>query len=179
MLEIQPLDELNQASVTALIRKLIAQKGEVIIKKALFSDDTEKPYGRKVLFQNNQIELLLTGWNPGHACWPHTHGECSEGIVSVLSGEGTFKIFPRLGDIDGKTRVLSTGNIIFVPCGEIHSMGNDGREPLVCLHTYWPPVSEMWIYNPNQTIGWRVSNGGAWKPEQQYIIEERKVEHAS
>ena len=180
MLEIPPLDGLNQTLVTALIRKLIAQNGEMIIKEAVFSDDTEKPYGRKVLFQNNQIELLLTGWNPGHACWPHTHGGHSEGIVSVLSGEGTFKMFPRLGDINGvKTRVLSTGNIIFVPRGEVHSMGNDGAEPLICLHTYWPPVSEMWIYNPIQTVGWRVSNGGAWQPEQQYTLEERRVEHAS
>lgn len=180
MLQIPQLLRPNQASATALIRTLVSQNKRLILQEVVFSDDLDKPYGRKVLFQNDQIELLLTGWNPGHACWPHTHGGDSEGVVLVLSGEGTFKTFPDIGNINRvKTALMSDGNIIYVPQREVHSMGNYGSKPLVCLHLYWPPIEEMWIYNPDQTMGWRVSKGGAWQPEQQHTLEERKIEHAS
>lgn len=175
------MQAVDQVSVIHLIREFIQKNKRQILSDVVFSNDIEKPYGRKVLFQNDAIELLLTGWNPGHSCWPHTHGREADGIVFVLSGKGTFNTFPEVGKFDlTKTSVMAEGDVIYVPQGEIHSMGNsESEQKLVCLHAYWPPIAEMWIYNPEQTISWHVSDGGAWKPEQQYILEERKIKNES
>ncbi|MEK7068909.1 MAG: cysteine dioxygenase family protein [Patescibacteria group bacterium] len=169
--------ELCCESVATLVRGLFLSRRKEIVGEALFSNDPEKPYGRTVLFQNDRLELLLTGWNPGYGCWPHTHGEQSEGIVCVFSGDGTFQTFPSSedGKDNAKTKVLATGKTIVVPRSQIHSMRNDGAEQLVCLHAYWPPIGEMCIYNPAMTCAWWVSGGGAWNPEAEHIIEKRSV----
>ena len=177
MLCLSTRQDLNRDSVETLISSIIAAHGGQIMEMVVFSDDPDKPYGREVLFQDAHLELLVTGWKRGRHCWPHTHGPSSEGTVFVLAGTGTFQTFSsvRNGFVACPAIRLTAGQNVFVPRREIHAMGTDEEERLVCLHAYWPPVTEMLVYDPPLEHAWRVSGGGAWRPELKDILEHRST----
>lgn len=151
----------------ALVRFL---KGD----RAVFDDlakvaqvDETKPYGRRVLLETDELEVMVASWTRGIPCAPHDHGG-SAGAVRVLAGRARHQVW---GIDNGTLRVVREETVEpggVMACGPalIHSMGDDGAsDPLVTLHMYTKSVDHMVVYDrgTDQTL---VVEGscGAWVP---------------
>jgi predicted metal-dependent enzyme (double-stranded beta helix superfamily) len=130
--------------------------------------DTARPYGRHVLLEGDNLEIMLASWTRGKVCAPHDHGG-SEGVVKVLQGRARHRIY-TIGD-DGlnqvREEIAQTGDVMICAKSLVHAMGDDAAElPLVTLHLYTGPVPHMVVYD---VLGGRTIkvNGdcGAWVPE--------------
>ena len=76
--------------------------------------------------------IVLIESGKGHDL--HTHPDSDE-ILYFVSGEGEQSI-------DGETREISAGEMIFVPAGVEHGTWNTSWEPLKALIIYAPPGPE-------------------------------------
>ncbi len=47
-----------------------------------------EPYSRTILRVDDQVEIMLARWRPGHGCAPHDHGGAGGFVIPV---EGTSK----------------------------------------------------------------------------------------
>jgi cysteine dioxygenase len=129
------------------------------------------PYGRKVLFQSDHIELLVMNWAP-RECAPHDHGR-SWGWLSVLEGVATHTVYRINGGLPvvRKRTREEAGAMLFAPQGLVHSMGNPCSDRLVTLHAYAPPITGMRVYDLHRCAACVVSDDcGAWWPESQRQI---------
>lgn len=130
-------------------------------------DPNGMPYGRRVLYQDAVMEVILMNWDENSECLPHDHGG-SEGWVKILKGcasHGYYSsknITPKLTNEEH----LSEGTVIFAPKRMIHSMANKSSDPLVTLHFYFPPISNMEVFDIAAERSAIVSSDcGAWWPE--------------
>jgi len=133
----------------------------------LVQPDPSKPYGRRVLLQNDVLESMLATWTRGVQCAPHDHGG-SIGCVRVLSGVSRHRMY-RV--VDGalelvKEELVPAGEVIAAGPELIHSMGDGGaEEPLVTLHLYTDPIDHMVVYDLENQRTLVVDGGcGAWVP---------------
>jgi cysteine dioxygenase len=130
--------------------------------------DDQRPYGRRVLFAGEGLEVMVATWTRGVSCAPHDHGGAF-GAVQVLQGRARHRIWTVQ---DGALRLLkehTAGPGDLLTCGPdmIHSMGDDGDDaPLMTLHLYTPSIDFMVVYDTDgdETL---VVDGdcGAWVPE--------------
>ncbi len=63
-----------------------AAAGSALAALAHDPNDGE-PYSRSILRVNDQVEIMLARWRPGHGCAPHDHGGAGGFVIAV---EGTF-----------------------------------------------------------------------------------------
>jgi cysteine dioxygenase len=131
--------------------------------------DTSKPYGRRVLFQNDDLEVMVAAWTRGVPCAPHDHGG-SSGAVRVLQGRSRHLIWDV---VDGalqvvKEEIVTPGGVMVCGVDMVHSMADDGAsEPLVTLHMYSDPVAHMVVYDLAAGRTLKVDGGcGAWVPSE-------------
>jgi cysteine dioxygenase len=130
--------------------------------------DASSPYGRKVLFETDHLEVMVATWTRGRPCAPHDHGG-SIGAVRVLQGRSRHHVW-RVTD-DGLKRVdesvAGPGDV--VSCGPemVHSMGDDGGAlPLVTLHMYTHAIDHMIVYDTDADDTLIVEGTcGAWVPD--------------
>lgn len=125
------------------------------------------PYGRKVLFSNSTVELLVMNWAPLQECAPHDHG-MSFGWIKILDGTARHRLY-TLDHRDTPAAYLErtehTGHAYFAPRGQVHQMGNGGSGRLLTLHLYAPPISGMQVYDLERCRACTVSDDcGAWWP---------------
>lgn len=137
------------------------------------------PYGRKLLYQSSEVEVLVMNWATDRECSPHDHGQ-SFGWVMVVSGTAVHRLFTlNQADVPVEfgVRKEETGRCFFAPRGMIHSMGNMTVDPLVTLHVYSPPITNMKVYDLLNCSVCVVSDDcGAWWPqEQRQIVRELKL----
>lgn len=86
-------------------------------------------------------EVWLLSWLPGQGTGLHGHGG-SCGVLTVLDGALTEHVAGPDGTRRA-VRVLRPGaQRVFAP-GYLHDVVNDGLEPAVSLHVYFPGLSEM------------------------------------
>ncbi|WP_409251661.1 cysteine dioxygenase [Bacillus sp. SCS-153A] len=129
----------------------------------------EKPYYRKLLYQNEEVELLIMNWSQLE-CAPHDHGE-SQGWIQVLAGTSVNAVY----EIDGKgwpsqlfEEQHHQGKFFYAPKRGVHQMKAEGGKELVTLHLYSPPISGMKVYDLEKCAVCIVSDDcGAWWPEDQ------------
>lgn len=62
----------------------------------LIKDDRSKPYYRKLLYKNEQLELLVMNWSDLE-CAPHDHGH-SFGWIQVISGVSKNTVYKVKGE---------------------------------------------------------------------------------
>ncbi|PTM59394.1 cysteine dioxygenase [Desmospora activa] len=111
-------------------------------------------YGRNVILRSDLFEGLVINLPGGVATPVHDHGE-SMGCVYVISGafinrlymveENSSKVMPF-----SESRV-DKGESLFIERGVIHSMYNPGKERMISLHVYFPPLSGNRIY-PSEVV---------------------------
>ena len=110
-------------------------------------------YHRHVLHQANDYEVVLVCWPVGSRTLVHNHGsDLSHGMVRILSGE----VFNRTYSLDSlggvklrQQEITREGDLIPVPVGLIHSMGNhNSRELAMSLHLYCPTIINVKFWDP-------------------------------
>lgn len=129
-----------------------------------------KPYNRKLLFKNEEVELLVMNWSQLE-CAPHDHGN-SHGWIQVLSGTSLNSVYEVKGN--GLPTELfyefhHQGKFFFAPKKAIHKMKASNNTDLVTLHLYSPPITGMIVYDLEKCTACVVSDDcGAWWPDEQY-----------
>lgn len=98
-----------------------------------------KSYKRKVVYQDDQLEVVICVWPPGSESKFHDHGR-SEGIVFVTEGAVSNIVYDKktgmkkIGSIRGPGMILETPTMI-------HKMMNiDDKETAMTVHIYLPPL---------------------------------------
>jgi predicted metal-dependent enzyme (double-stranded beta helix superfamily) len=87
-------------------------------------------------------EVWLLSWLPGQGTGLHDHGP-SSGVLTVLDGALTEHTAGTPDGTPRAPRVLRAGaQRVFAP-GYVHEAVNDGLEPAVSLHVYFPGLTEM------------------------------------
>lgn len=126
-----------------------------------------KPYFRKLLYQNEAVELLVMNWSDIE-CAPHDHGD-SKGWIQVINGRSVNTIFevkdnqlPR----EIFDREYKEGSFFFAPKKGVHKMRKGSGDDLVTLHLYSPPIQGMMVYDLEKCAACVVSDEcGAWWPD--------------
>lgn len=135
------------------------------------------PYGRRLVFQNEHIELIVMNWGAHSLSLPHDHGQ-SEGWVRVLCGAARHGRYVTDDDQLQCVEELryAAGTIFHAPVGLVHHMGNPSDEPLVTLHCYFPPIHRMEVFDVATSRAAIVSDDcGAWWPTRDgQIVETRE-----
>ncbi len=94
-------------------------------------------YGRRLIAEGPDFELLAMSWRPGDASAIHDHGVAEWGAVQVF-GPAEHAVF-RLTDrtlTTSKVERLVEGRILEVPPELIHQMSNPSSQPFTTLHLY-------------------------------------------
>ncbi|WP_137789400.1 cysteine dioxygenase family protein [Bacillus sp. E(2018)] len=128
-----------------------------------------KPYYRKLLYQNKDVELLVMNWSQLE-CAPHDHGS-SQGWIKVLNGssENTVYEINETGlPSELFTKTHKKGQMFYAPKDGVHKMKAEEKSDLVTLHLYSPPISGMKVYDLEKCSVCVVSDDcGAWWPDEQ------------
>ncbi len=93
----------------------------------------DESYVRALIYRDDRLELRLHCWRPGQSSSLHGHG-ASACAFRILRGTATETV---LGDRD---RVWAPGSIVVEDAPRLHQVMNAGRDPLLTLHAYSPPL---------------------------------------
>ncbi|MFC0186756.1 cysteine dioxygenase family protein [Fictibacillus aquaticus] len=163
------LDLLYNPSKDELRMALINMNINVEDLEHILGSSEGKPYYRKLLYKNDDIEMLVMNWSQLE-CAPHDHGE-SHGFIQVLSGSSINTVY----ELDEKglpselfDQIQESGKIFYAPKKGVHKMQAAGGSDLVTLHLYSPPITGMKVYDLEACAVCVVSDDcGAWWPEEQ------------
>ena len=103
-------------------------------------DETERTYA--LVHRDDDVELYLVCWMPGHDTGFHDHDH-SSAAVTVLEGE---VIEERLSLSGAVTREVKTGETVTIAKEAIHRVRHTGTQPAITLHAYSPPLSRVGTY---------------------------------
>ena len=111
--------------------------GQDLMRWADFDHSPRDSYGRKLVFQGGQFEIMVMSWLPGDFSAIHDHGHAQWGAVQCF-GEAEHYIYTLEG------RTLKQPVAAHYKCGDIHTidgdvihqMGNRGSSPFLSLHVY-------------------------------------------
>ena len=124
-----------------------------------------EPYSRTILRVDDQVEIMLARWRPGHGCAPHDHGGAGGFVIPV---EGNFQ--ERRFSWDGPELVVAEtatrpqGAPIRITADVIHDMTAVAGG--LTLHLYSPPASSMRVFDLERAEALElVGNYGAWIPQ--------------
>lgn len=129
-----------------------------------------KPYNRRLLYKNDEVELLVMNWSQLE-CAPHDHGN-SHGWIQVLSGTSLNSVY-EVKENGLPTELFQQyhhkGKFFYAPKKAIHKMQASHSSDLVTLHLYSPPITGMIVYDLQKCAACVVSEDcGAWWPDEQY-----------
>ncbi|MBH0168041.1 MAG: cysteine dioxygenase [Bacillota bacterium] len=163
------LDSLRDPSKEELKTALISLNIDLEDVKKELKTSESKPYYRKLLYQNENVELLVMNWSQLE-CAPHDHGS-SHGWIKVLNGSSENTVY-EIGENGLPSELFRTTHakdkIFFAPKKGIHKMMAEENTDLVTLHLYSPPISGMKVYDLEKCSVCVVSDDcGAWWPDEQ------------
>jgi cysteine dioxygenase len=127
--------------------------------------DPTRPYGRRVLFADAHLELMLASWTPNTPCAPHDHGG-SIGFVRILRGSGEHILYrAREGSLaEAGRHPVDSGEVLPAYPELVHAM-QAAPVGLLTLHAYTGPIPFMVVWDLMGARTLRVSGGcGAWVP---------------
>ena len=146
--------------------------------QTLMREDVTHPYGRKVILNHANLEVMVATWTRGVPCAPHDHHD-SRSAIRVLQGRSHHRMFRcHEGNlIETLSEHKTKGDVLLCSPRQIHAMGDDGAEqPLVTLHAYSGSIDNMVVYSETETL---IVSGacGAWVPESDKDIYGRAQGH--
>lgn len=102
-----------------------------------FSHALQDGYGRKLVLDNGQFEIMVMSWNPGDYSSIHDHGHTQWGVVKTF-GNVHHLVYCDKGDelTFVKREILAKGSLTKVSNATIHQMGNPSTTPYLTLHIY-------------------------------------------
>ncbi|MGG4167607.1 cysteine dioxygenase family protein [Rossellomorea vietnamensis] len=161
------LDELSHPSTKELKQVLQSLNIRLEDLQPYLESPEGKPYYRKLLYQNEAVELLVMNWSDME-CAPHDHGD-SKGWIQVMDGTSVNTIFEvKDNNLPQELfdREYREGSFFFAPKKGVHKMKKGSTGDLVTLHLYSPPIQGMMVYDLEKCAACVVSDEcGAWWPD--------------
>lgn len=110
---------------------------EDVMPWADFEHSPLDSYGRKMVHQGENYELMVMSWVPGDFSAIHDHGATQWGAVLFL-GEAEHASFTHEGKLltTNEREAVFKGDINEVDHSLIHQMGNRNSEPFLSVHLY-------------------------------------------
>lgn len=144
-----------------------------------FHHPKHEGYGRKMVYQGTNYEVMVMSWMPGDFSGVHNHGYTQWGAVQVF-GNASHYIYRMDAENDikiARKESFQSGDIAMVNNALIHQMGNQTAQPYLSLHIYGTPDSiddvtaDSLIYEieKNRIVK---TTGGAF-----FMLPEEEVEH--
>ena len=167
--------DIRTRDLVALLQSIEVSDAEI---QSLMCEDLAHPYGRKVILNHDNLEIMVATWTRGVPCAPHDHHD-SRSAIRVLQGRSHHKMF-RCHEghlIETLSEYKSKGDVLLCPPRQIHAMGDDAAEKsLVTLHAYSGSIDNMVVYSADETL---IVSGscGAWVPESDADIYGRATGH--
>ena len=130
-----------------------------------------EPYGRKILFKDSKIEVMLAQWSYQAMAHPHNHGH-SQGLIWFAFGdffEQHFLFRDQNLIPQGEPLFYKEGAVAKVIENDIHSCCpvTEG----LSLHLYTPPIDQMKVWDSiNKKTLTLANQCGAWIPENNHLI---------
>ncbi len=122
------------------IKKLVEQANiteEDLLPYADFNHPIEDSYGRKMIYDGGNFEIMTMSWNPNHYSSIHNHGDTQWGVVQVFGNTHHFIYRIRENELQfAKKEILVKGEVIKVVNSMIHQMGNPSTKGYMTLHIY-------------------------------------------
>lgn len=123
-------------------------------------------YGRKLVAQGPNFEVMVMSWLPGDFSAIHDHGHTQWGAVQIFgqAEHATFRVREQQLRTTARWQV-QPGDIVPVGHDLIHQMGNPTQQPFLSLHVYGFPeainnvTGDARIYDPVNGIIQRVDGG--------------------
>ena len=102
-----------------------------------FNHPVTDSYGRKLLFQGKNFEIMVMSWLPGDFSAIHDHGSAQWGAVQCF-GTADHYVYSFTEGIltTAKSSPYHFGMVHAVDRSLIHQMGNPGNKPFLSLHVY-------------------------------------------
>jgi SAM-dependent methyltransferase/predicted metal-dependent enzyme (double-stranded beta helix superfamily) len=129
-------DPKKPSEVVSLLKKIKINQ-EDLIDFADFDHPSKDSYGRKMVYQSDNFEVMVMSWNPGDISAIHDHGHTQWGAVKIF-GRAEHATF-RWDDEQLHTLArwtVNEGDIVGVGHSLIHQMGNIDQKPFLSLHIY-------------------------------------------
>ena len=169
----QALLALAQRDQEGALRARVAALTAELLSRAPHAE-LDEPYGRELVYQTDQGEVMLAGWAAEGRSAPHDHGG-AHGFVIVVAGrfsETSYRFDGReLWPLAG--RELAAGDVLRSAPGVIHDM--QARERGLTLHLYFPAIHAMRVYDRLARATVRVTGAcGAWLPREAALVLERR-----
>lgn len=151
---------LDLADLTGLVREIGAAEDFWIRSLQLPTGDT-RWWTR--LWHDDDVDVWLLSWLPGHTTELHDHGD-SAAAFTVVRGE------LRETRISDGRRVRfnhTAGPTTWIAPGVVHDVHGAGHRPAVSIHAYSPPLRRMNYYD---ALGRHVLRSVATdEPEQELV----------
>jgi predicted metal-dependent enzyme (double-stranded beta helix superfamily) len=95
-----------------------------------------------LLHRDDDVEIYLIGWMPGHDTGFHDHDH-SAAAIAVLEGEIAEERLALSGTVE---RRVGQGEIVTIAREAIHRVRHAGTRPATTLHAYSPPLQRVGTY---------------------------------
>ena len=131
----------EEGKLSPLRAKELVLKAEIRTEDLMYYADFDHPledcYGRKLVHDGGNFEIMVMSWMPGDYSSIHNHGYTEWGVVQVFGP--THHMIYQLKDNTlsfAKRELLPPGTAIKVNNALIHQMGNATTAPYLTLHVY-------------------------------------------
>ena len=131
----------KEGKLTAKRAKEVVLEANVQVEDMMVFADFDHPvedcYGRKLVYDGGNFEVMVMSWEPGDYSSIHNHGYTEWGVVQVFGNTHHF-IYNLKGEqlSFAKKEILPSGTAIKVNNALIHQMGNTTSKPYLTLHVY-------------------------------------------
>jgi cysteine dioxygenase len=136
----QRFSELEKPTISE-IKQVLQSLGPLLTEVPLYtSEPVHLPYGRNVIFQTNELEVVVIKL-PGSCQTPiHDHGD-SVGCMYVAQGElmnVEYRLEPNGFPEQIGFSTIHSGQFCEASYGQIHELVNPRKVPAISLHVYSP-----------------------------------------
>lgn len=128
-------------------------------------------YGRKVLFKNEDVEVMLAKWSYKKTAAPHNHGT-SQGLIWFAQGnflEQHYRFLNQNLVHNEAAQIYKENQVVTVDTKDIHSCCPETTG--ISLHIYSPPIHDMKVWDQEHKRTLTVADEcGAWVPQNKNLI---------
>ncbi|MFK7969352.1 MAG: cysteine dioxygenase family protein [Bacteroidia bacterium] len=131
----------NEGALSPLRTKEIVQEADVQIEDmmeyAAFDHPVEDCYGRNLIHDAGNFEIMAMSWKPGDYSSIHNHGYTEWGVVQTFGHCHHMLFHIRDNELRfSRKEILTAGSVVKVNNALIHQMGNGTSDPYMTLHVY-------------------------------------------
>jgi len=139
------------------------------------SPNLSEAYGRKVIFKNDDVEVMIAKWSYKAMAAPHNHGS-SKGLIWFAQGnflEQHYRFLNQNLVQHEAAQFFKENQVVTVDAKDIHSCCPETIG--MSLHIYSPPIHDMKVWDQDQKRTLTVADEcGAWVPQNKNLIVSEK-----